>query len=239
MSTPAEMLSLGEKFKKLEFNVIGVRLKGHGTSPWDLRDRDWKDWSASVKRGFDILSAYSSKIHVIGFSTGGLLALHQAIEYPDDKLASVISVTAPIEFISKQMKFVPLLHHANKLVRWVSSEGLIPFRPNDSEHPDINYAHIPIRALYQLQKLIKHLIESPAPISCPVTLFQADQDPVVVPESVDLLYQHIEATHKHIEIIESQRHGILYEDIDNTQQKIIDAINNVEFSLQTKQQTHG
>ncbi|MCK4709174.1 MAG: alpha/beta hydrolase, partial [Gammaproteobacteria bacterium] len=73
LASPAEVLSLGEQFQKLDFNVLGVRLKGHGTSPWDLRDRDWKDWAASVKRGFDILSAYSNNIHVIGFSTGGLL----------------------------------------------------------------------------------------------------------------------------------------------------------------------
>ncbi len=239
MSTPAEMLSLGERFKQLEFNVIGVRLKGHGTSPWDLRDRDWKDWAASVKRGYDILTAYSRRIHIIGFSTGGLLALHQAVENSDERLASVTSVTAPVEFISKQMKFVPLLHHANKLVRWVSSEGLIPFRPNDTEHPEVNYAHIPIRALYQLQKLIKQFIENPAPISCPVTLFQSDQDPVVIPESVDKLYQHIESTHKQIEIIKSQRHGILYEDIDNTQQKIIDAILKLETPSQTDKQIHA
>ncbi|MBT4196928.1 MAG: alpha/beta fold hydrolase [Gammaproteobacteria bacterium] len=239
MATPAEMLSLGEKFKQLEFNVIGVRLKGHGTSPWDLRDRDWKDWAASVKRGYDILKPFSSKIHIIGFSTGGLLALHQAIEYPDDKLASVTSITAPVEFMSKQMKFVPLLHQANKLVRWVSSEGLIPFRPNDSEHPEVNYAHIPIRALYQLQKLIEHLFANPAPIQCPVNLLQSDQDPVVVHESVNQLYQLIDSKHKHIEIIESQRHGILYEDIDNTQQKIIDAILKLENSFQTTQQTHA
>ena len=234
LASPAEMLSLGKQFQKLDFNVLGVRLKGHGTSPWDLRDRDWRDWAASVKRGFDILSAYSSNIHIIGFSTGGLLALHQAIEYPDDKLTSVTSVTAPVEFISKQMKFVPLLHHANKLVRWVSSEGLIPFRPNDAEHPEVNYAHIPIRALYQLQKLIENLFDHPAPVSCPVKLMQSDKDPVVEPESVNKLYQHIETPEKQIDIIDSQRHGILYEDIDNTQQKIIDFV-----ITQAAVKTHG
>ncbi len=224
LASPAEMIILGKQFQQHGYNVIGVRLKGHGTSPWDLRDRDWQDWAASVKRGFDILTAYCTQIHVIGFSTGGLLALHQAIQQPSDKLASVISVSAPVDFQSKQMKFVPLLHHANKLVRWVSAEGLIPFRPNDPEHPEVNYAHIPIRALYQLQKLIEHFFNHPAAINCPVNFFQSDQDPVVVTDSVNKLYQHIESADKQIQMIDSNRHGILYEDIDNTQQKIIDTV---------------
>lgn len=224
MSAPAELRELGEKFHQSGFRAMGVRLKGHGTSPWDLRDRNWQDWSASVKRGFNILKAYSHEIHIIGFSTGGLLSLHQAIHQPDEQLASVTSVSAPVEFQNKNMRFVPLLHQANKIIRWVSSEGLVPFRPNQSEHPDINYMHIPIRALYQLQIFIKHFFDNPAPIHCPVVLIQSDQDPVVVPDSVNQLEQHIDSNHKRIEIIASEQHGIVFDDIDNTQQKIIDAV---------------
>ena len=224
MATPAEMRPFGERLNHLGFHVMGVRLKGHGTSPWDLRDRDWQEWLASVTRGFSILKAFSKKIHIIGFSTGGLLGLLQAIHHPEPELASVFSISAPVEFKNKNMKFVPLLHHANKMVRWVSSEGLMPFRPNRTEHPEINYAHIPIRALYQLQKMINYFFANPALIKCPVYLFQADHDPVVVAGSVNQLYKHVDGDHKHIEIIASSHHGILYDDIDNTQQKIIDFV---------------
>ena len=226
MASPAEMRSLGERLHAQGLHVMGVRLKGHGTSPWDLRDRNWQDWAASVNRGFKILEAYSDQIHVIG-----LLALHQSIAYPHVKLASVICISAPVEFQNKNMKFVPFLHQANKIVRWVTSEGLIPFRPNQTEHPDVNYAHIPIRALYQLQKLIQHFFTQPANIGCPVTLFQSDRDPVVEPGSVKRLYEHIESPWKRIEMIHSDRHGIVYENIDNTQQKIIDALGQEGLAL--------
>ncbi len=230
LATPAEMRPLGEQFHRLGVHALGVRLKGHGTSPWDLRQRDWQDWAASVNRGFDILAAYSKRIHVIGFSTGGLLALNQAVQHPHPALASVVSISAPVAFRNKNMKFVPLLHQANKLVRWVTSEGLIPFRPNEAENPHINYAHIPIRALYQLQKMIEHFFDHPAPIACPVTLIQADEDPVVDPTSAQKLLQHIQANDKKIIMIHSQQHGILYSDIDNTQQKVIDSVLHPHFS---------
>jgi esterase/lipase len=174
---------------------------------------------------------------VIGFSTGGLLALQQAIEHPHQNLASVISISAPVDFQSKQMKFVPLLHRANKLVRWVSSEGLMPFRPNEAEHPEVNYAHIPIRSLYQLQKMIEHMLKHKAVIHCPVTIMQSDADPVVAPQSADKLHRHIEASDKQIIMIHSNRHGILYEDIDNTQQKVIDTVLSLENPQETQQ--HG
>jgi esterase/lipase len=237
MATPAEVLPLGEQFHQLGFHALGVRLKGHGTSPWDLRDRDWQDWAASVRRGFEILAAYSDHIHVIGFSTGGLLALNQAVQHPHPKLASVISISAPVGFQNKQMKFVPLLHHANKLVRWVSSEGLIPFRPNDAENPDINYAHIPIRALYQLQKMIEYFFDHPAVIHCPVTIMQADGDPVVALDSAEKLLQHIEAQDKQIIMVHANSHGILYADTDNTQQRVIDSVLNL--NLQPENQPHA
>ena len=239
LASPAEMRSLGDRFHQLGFHVIGVRLKGHGTSPWDLRDRDWTEWAASVQRGFDIIKAYSNEVHIIGFSTGGLLALYQASQYPDSRLKSVTSISAPVSFHNKNLKFVPLIHQANKIVRWVSSEGLMPFRPNVSEHPDINYVHIPIRGLYQLQKFIEHFLAHPAHIECPVFLFQSDKDPVVKAKSVDQLFQHIQSPEKEIFMIQSEQHGIVYDDIDHTQQKIIDAVlSQTYYNLQTKKLPH-
>ncbi len=224
LASPAELRSLGERLHQQGLHVFGIRLKGHATSPWDLRNQDWQHWAASVQRGFKIAAAYSKQVHMIGFSTGGLLTLNQAIESPDSRLASVICISAPVKFHNKNLKFVPLIHHANKISRWVTEEGLMPFRPNDTEHPDVNYMHIPIRALYQLQKLIEHVLQLQAHIACPVTFFQSDADPVVVSSSVNLLYEHIESRQKKIVTIHSNRHGIVYEDIDNTQQKIIDTI---------------
>ncbi|MCH8176932.1 MAG: alpha/beta hydrolase, partial [Proteobacteria bacterium] len=53
LSSPAEMRSLGDRLHRQGHHVLGVRLKGHGTSPWDLRDRNWQDWQASVAPGYE------------------------------------------------------------------------------------------------------------------------------------------------------------------------------------------
>lgn len=224
LASPAEMRSLGDRLHREGHHVLGVRLKGHGTSPWDLRSRDWGDWQASVSRGFDIIKAYSQSIHIVGFSTGGLLALLQAANHPHKKITSVSSISAPIDFINKNLRFIPLLHHANRIVRWVSSEGLMPFRPNQSEHPNVNYQHIPVRALYQLQLLVEQVMAQPLKINARVNLYQSDQDPVVEPSSVEKLYQQVDAEQKTKILIHADRHGVVYENLDQIQEKVCASI---------------
>ena len=220
MATPAEMRSLGERLHAAGHHVLGIRLKGHGTSPWDLRNCNWHDWAASVDAGYDILRAYSHSIHVVGFSTGGLLALNCAATHPGNRLKSVTSISAPVHFINKNMIFVPLVHHANKLVSWVNSEGLVPFTPNDPENPEINYQHIPFRALYQVQRLISHLTSDSITINADVHLYQGARDPVVDPESVRTLDKRINAENKTLTMLDSDIHGVIYHDIDEAQQRI-------------------
>ncbi len=220
LAGPAEMRSLGERLHAQGHHVLGVRLKGHGTSPWDLRSRNWQDWLASVNRGYNIIKAFSQSVHIVGFSTGGLLALLQASMYPSNKIKTVSCISAPVSFKNKNMIFVPLLHHANNIVRWVTSEGLIPFRPNEPEHPEVNYRHIPIRALYQLQQMIEYIKTNPILIGAKVYLYQSNQDPVVDPVSIEKLKKIVEASDKTIITIEADRHGVVYENLDDIQQKI-------------------
>ena len=224
LSSPAEMRGLGERLHAAGCHAIGVRLKGHGTSPWDLRERNWHEWAQSVERGFDIAKAFSQSIHIVGFSTGGLLALHHAATNPQVRIKTVSSVCAPVHFKNKNMVFVPLVHHANRLVSWVNSEGIVPFTPNEPENPEINYQHIPVRALYQLQRFIDQLRANTLTISADVYLYQGDHDPVVDPTSLQTLQRLIVADRKFAITLDSDTHGVIYRNIDEVQQKICASI---------------
>jgi len=116
--------------------------------------------------------------------------------------------------------FVPLVHHANRLVSWVNSEGIVPFTPNEPENPEVNYQHVPVRALYQLQQLINTLKAEALTINANVFLYQGNRDPVVDPKSLGLLDQLIVARHKSAIMLNSDRHGVIYHNIDEVQQKI-------------------
>ncbi len=234
LASPAEVRGFGERLAALGYPVIGVRLKGHGTSPWDLRERSWQDWLASVQRGCAIMRAYAARFAVVGFSTGGSLALRLAADRPPG-LAAVCAVAVPLKFEDRNMRFVPLVHGANRLVSWVSSyEGVMPFRENNSEHPDINYRHMPIRGLYELRLLVSELERRLPDVRCPLRIVQGDRDPVVVPHSARMVHDAVGSTHKDVVMVHADRHGILSEDIDGTQQHVIDFLDSVRLSPPTE-----
>ena len=221
LASPAEVRRFGEKLQALGYPVIGVRLKGHGTSPWDLRERSWEDWLDTVRRNYLILSAFARRICLVGFSTGGALSLRLAADSPQ-RSAGVAAVSPPLKFRDRRVVFVPLLHGANRLVRWVSSwEGIMPFRQREPEHPHINYRNMPLRSLYELQRLIDDLEDHLPKIQCPVTLIQGSDDPVVDPISARLILEKLGTKKKDLAMVSSTRHGILYEDIGDTQQILI------------------
>ncbi|MEO1868047.1 MAG: alpha/beta fold hydrolase, partial [Methylococcales bacterium] len=89
LASPAEVRGLGEHLYKQGYTVLGVCIKGHGTSPHDLRTRTAEDWFDSVTQAHDILDYLVNQIVVIGFSTGGALALKLAAEQKPHVIAVV------------------------------------------------------------------------------------------------------------------------------------------------------
>lgn len=222
LASPAEVRSFAEQLTEQGYPVIGVRLAGHGTSPWDLRDRSWRDWMHSVRRGYEIMAGYCRHICLVGFSTGGTLALHLAAEQPKG-LAAVSTICAPLKFRNRQLVFVPLIHGLNVLTEWVSSwEGVMPFRLNESEHPEINYRNMPVRGLFELRRVTDGLTGKLDDITCPVQVLQARDETVVHPDSAMLIHARLtQAASKSIHMIESDRHGILNEDVGETRSLVL------------------
>jgi len=222
LASPAETRSYGEYLAKQGYTVMGVRLKGHGSSPYALRDQSWRDWYSSVQRGFNILKAHCKRIFVTGFSTGAAMALKLASE----NHAEIIGITAiavPLKFINSTFMLVPLLHGTNKLVGWVSAyEGVKRFIENVPENPTINYRHTPIRSLYELRLLIEDMDEVLPLINTPVLVIYADQDPIVSVKSAQELFEKLGAPRKQLKIINADRHGILLHNLGNTWEMIDD-----------------
>jgi esterase/lipase len=220
-ASPAEVRPFAEKLQNLGYPVIGVRLKGHGTSPWDLRERSWQDWLEPVQEGYNILSAFTPRLCLVGFSTGGGLSLLLAADQPDG-LAGVVAISAPMKFRDRNIIFVPLVHTANRLIRWASSfEGIMPFRVTEPEHPHINYRNKAVRGLYELRSMLDELDGRLPDVQCPVILIQGTDDPTVDPESAELIYKKLGTRQKEVVLVPATRHGILYEDTGDTQERIL------------------
>ncbi|MDC9727713.1 MAG: alpha/beta fold hydrolase [Methyloprofundus sp.] len=230
LASPAELRGIAEELNQLGYYVLGVRLKGHGTSPHDLRKQTFEDWFASAQRGLSILDAYCDSVVVIGFSAGGALALKLAAENTA-KVVAVVAVAVPVKFVDKSFFFVPLLHGTNRLINWVSSaKGIKPFLENYTEHEGINYRHVPVKSLYELRRLVDEVVGNDLPkITQPTLIIYADNDPIVDTESANIMFDKLQCQRKEKQVVHANRHGILMENIGGTWESIIDFLKN-EFS---------
>ncbi len=232
LSSPAEVRPFAEVLTAAGYPVVGVRLSGHGTSPYDLRERSWSQWLASVRRGYNVLTAFAEEIYLVGFSTGGALSLLFAAEQPH-LLKGLVSISAPMKFRNRNLAFVPLVHGANRLLSWTAkSEGVMPFRPNEPEHPHINYRHIPIRGLYELRRMTDELHKALPEVQVPALIIQGDEDPVVDARSAAMIADKIGSLNKSLVMVKSDRHGILYENIGETQETILEFLQEVAAPTQ-------
>ena len=217
LANPASLRQLAQRLFDQGHPVLGVRLKGHGTSPWDLRERNWQDWLASVQRGYEIMSHLSQSVLLAGFGTGASLALQVAASRPQG-LRGVVAISAPLKFRDQNVKYAPLIHSINRLAEWVYAEdGVKPFHLTEPDHPHIEYRHMPVRSLVELRKVTDALEGSLRQIKCPVAIVQGTDDPVVDPNSARLIHSRIGSAEKSLHMIPSRRHGILHENIGDTQ----------------------
>ncbi|MBL1142101.1 MAG: alpha/beta fold hydrolase [Proteobacteria bacterium] len=231
LASPAEMKPLSDKLVAEGYPIYDVQLPGHGTSPVDLSERCWEDWLRALRRGYEILSAHVEKICLVGFSTGGALSLIFASEHPP-KLAGAVIINPPVKFKNKSMIFVPLLHGISRLARWAPAfGGVMRYRVNNPEHARVNYRHIPVRALYELVRMNYVLMHQLKSIHCPCLLMQSTADPVVTADSSSILLDKLINTNVTYIEVESNRHGILYENIGNTHKRIIDYIKQLSSGI--------
>ena len=237
LASPAELRELGERLAAAGHPVIGVRLRGHGTSPHDLDSRTWRDWLASLRRGYLTIAAFAERVCIVGFSTGGALALIFAAQSPA-KLAGVAVASTPLKFKNKNLIFVPLLHGANKLTAWMPDNGgQMTFLANDSEHPDINYRHIPVHGLYELRLAVAEMEGSLDKVTCPVLVLQGNADNVVEPESAQIIFRKLKSTAKALHMVHSNRHGILCEDAGAAQELVMDFLERLLLEDQDDRET--
>ena len=225
LASPAELRELGDKLAAMGHAVMGVRLAGHGTSPHELQKRKWTDWLASVRRGYEILAPFCDQVVMVGFSTGGALSVIHAADKPK-KLRALVLAGTPVKFRNRNLMFVPLLYGANKLMGWMpSAQELLGFRPNESEHPEINYRNIPIGGLHQLRQAVAKMHTRLAELECPTLILQGDGDKVVDPASANMIRRlATNASEIDVQMLKSDRHGIVNEDIDRAHARIIDFV---------------
>lgn len=209
-SAPKEVEQLSQFLNEKGFNVYAPRLKGHGTSPKDLKETKWQDWYLSLCRAITIATLKYQKVYLVGFSTGGLLALLSTKKHYT-QFAGIVCINAALHLNDIRMKtMLPAVSFWNDLVSAFSADDYAKeYVPNNAENPDINYNKHYVQSIEQLNALMSKTQKNLPNIKNPILIIQAKNDPVVNPSSAYEIFDSIESKRKNIRMLDLDNHVIV------------------------------
>ena len=195
-SSPKEVEALANFFNGFGFKVYVVRLKGHGTSPVNMKDVTWHDWYDSLQRGYAVLRSVCAKVIMVGFSTGGLLSLVSASNKMRG-LSAIVSINAALKLKSISARMVPGINIWNEMLEKLHIEhGKFEYVDDVPENPNFNYSRNYLKGVEELEKLMEKCHEILPKIAVPTLIIQASHDPVVDPTSGKTIYDNIKSQNK-------------------------------------------
>ena len=80
---------------------------------------------------------------------------------------------------------------------------------------------MPLLGLYELTRVTVHLKAILADVSVPTCIIQATHDHVVDPQSAEMAFERLGIDDKEMHWVESERHGILNEDVGDTHSHVL------------------
>lgn len=133
--TPHEMLPLAEPLARAGFDVLGVRLPGHGAAD-PGEPNEWPAWRDAVAAGLAELEACGAdSVVVIGLSMGALLAIDLAHASP--RVGAIVALSPAISLPLP----VRVLLRAGRLTTAGLRRRRLPNRPSDIRDASVRGRH--------------------------------------------------------------------------------------------------
>ena len=119
--SPYSLRMLGKALNQRGYQVIGLRMPGHGTAPSGLRYVRWQDMAAAVRLAMKHLAAElgNKPIHIIGYSTGAPLAMNFALNSLEDE---ALTTPASLVLVSPAIR----VHPTSALAGFKNSLSALP-----------------------------------------------------------------------------------------------------------------
>jgi carboxylesterase len=167
-----ELTPLQKYLEDRGYIVSTPLLAGHGSTRKNLAASTYQDWIQSAMAAATELKDRCGKLSVVGFSMGGLVAVHICRKINVEKLI----------FINTPIYFWDVRRIAKNLA------GNLPVYANHYFKACIEK---PIPALVEFLKILRKTKPLFSDITCPVIIFQTRNDDTVHHRSANFIYRHV------------------------------------------------
>lgn len=218
--SPYSLRALGETLNRAGYLVLGLRLPGHGTAPSGLTSVTWQDMAAAVRLAMTHLANRlgDKPLHIIGYSTGGPLALDVALEAIEEGSKAM---PASLVLVSPAIR----VHPASALARFKDALSVLPgfedlaYVAVMSEFDPFKYNSFATNAAAQVHAItrdvdrrIRILARDPAAASRfpPVLALKSAVDATVTTEAiVDNLLKRLPGHRNELVLFDINRHAAI------------------------------
>lgn len=200
----AHFRMLGPFLHERGFTVHAPLLPGHGTSLDDMERSGRRDWESAVRTAFRTLAGECERVHVVGFSMGGLLAQQLAAEaHP----VTVTTVNAPLNLYDRRQ---PLVHFLKYIRRFRAWDDPRPVPEDEAAEYWIHYEGFSLRAAAEMMHLRRAVRGLLYRVTSPALIIQSRNDESVRPESASLIAAQISSFRKEIFWLDGPGHNALH-----------------------------
>lgn len=186
-----EMAPLAEFLTIKGFRVGTFTLSGHGGSRRDMQDAGSREWIASAEEELKTLLDEHEQVHLIGFSTGALIATRLAAFYKE-RIASLTLLSAPV---------FPL--HPPAIVRTLVQPKMVGRYIR-------NFFVVPPRATREFYRIVDESLEWYEDAIAPALVVQGAKDHLVKPRSAPYLHEHLGAARKRLLVLPQSGHLVCH-----------------------------
>ncbi len=217
--TPAHLRMLGEHLNAGGYTVLGALLAGHGTDLEHMEDTGRRDWLDSTRGGFRALSEDCRRVHLFGFSMGGLLCLSLAGE---ESPASLTTLNTPIKLRDRRWPLTHLLRYVERFRMW-ESDG--PEPEGEAARYAVQYEGFSVRAAVELLDLLRETKARLYEVTCPLLVIQSRVDESVRPISGEIIMRRTSSFRRELLWLERSRHNsLLFDERQIIHDKVLEHI---------------
>lgn len=197
---PYEVGPIVDALAKAGVRVAAPILPGHDGPGPRMPHSCWEDWATTAEAAFDDLAAGGAPVAVLGFSTGGTLALRLASRRPVDRLVLLAPFLAirysglipvrPRSYLERVARVMPDLPRRPPAVRdaemrrWAASQS--------------HFRTFSLPSTLSALGLIEQVMPEVPAIQVPTRILQGRLDTVVEPRNATWLDHHLKAEDKRL-----------------------------------------
>jgi carboxylesterase len=202
---PEEMRWLGQHLAQNRITALGVRLFGLGTQPADVIRARKEQWIANVEDGLALLAETCQRIFLVGFSTGGVLALNIGSRI---NLAGIVAMATPAALPPLASRLRPILKPLSIVWRYRHPSEPSDWYDKQAEKLNLHYDVQPVRAIAELHDLVEETRQSLPRVQAPTLLIYSRNDGSVPTPNAEQIYTRLGSLQKELAWVDQSGHSL-------------------------------